>query len=166
MIYAKYRQGGYYLGISNLHSNADEEIDAKFDTGASATVFTISSLYDGVDSAKAGHLRKYVLDNGLRTHIFQSASGTEMFAVKCYKDDVCIGRIKFDRFYYWLVFLVDIDKALLGDDFIKHCTFSHADKSDILISSFNMESYVAYQGSCEDKIMSSLDVLEIIGHSA
>ena len=51
-----------------------------------------------------------------------------------------------------------LDKALLGDDFISCCTFSHQPKRDIIITTIDMDMYSASYGGKTDCV----DIAEIV----
>ena len=161
MIKAIYRNSSYYLGIANLVSN-DVEVEAKFDTGAGSTIVTLGAIYDNYKDEWSetfiAHLKeKY----DIATSIFTVASGMDIVAVKVYKNNVIVGDIHFDVFYYWLSPL-SYSKVLLGDDFINNCSFIHNSHSDIIINAFDMAAYTEQHSNNSQKILSIDEITDIL----
>lgn len=142
MIKVNYTKSAYFLCVSNLHINKDIDIDIKFDTGASATIVTLTTINDKATEEDCLKLKELIKTGNYITNTFKSATDDELVGIKCYKDNVDIGGIHFDRFYYWLIPTVKYNKALLGDDFIKCCQFTHNIKSDIVITAFSIQDYI------------------------
>lgn len=146
---------GSYRTSLDLQKNDKDFVSIKFDTGASDTIITTSAL--GLDSIQTEILRKGVQTSKLKGTIFTSASGNQFIGYPCYCDDLKIGDVQIRRFYYYIVFS-DMPKALLGDNFISCCTFTHSFKSDIIVTSFHSEEY---HRQCEN-IIKNMDVFEML----
>ena len=166
MTIVEYHNHSYHLNIVNIHGDEDVDVAAKFDTGAVVTFFTLSALYYDIDADKALRLENGIRSkSGILTGQFRSASGADMFAVKCHKDNVTIGNIHFDKFYYWLAPSIENNKALLGDDFVAFCDFSHKFQDDIVIRDFDFQSYEdshADRRAAGNILMSSEEIEELI----
>lgn len=122
----------------DLQKNDKDLILMKFDTGASDTIITTGAL--GISKVQEDALLKSIQNEKLEANEFTSVSGNHFTGYPCYCDDLRIGDVQVRRFYYYIVF-GDIPKALLGDDFISCCTFSHSYKNDIVVTGFNSEEY-------------------------
>lgn len=159
MIYFRYNKlTGSYRTSLDIQKNDKDFVSMKFDTGASDTIMTTGAL--GLDHVQEEILLKGVRVHRLKGNVFTSASGNRIIGYPCYCDDLKIGDVHVRRFYYYLVFS-DTPKALLGDDFISCCTFSHSFKSDIVVTAFHAEEY---DRQCEPKIK-SIDVFEMLFRS-
>ena len=164
MTSVEYHNYAYHLDIMNLHDDCDVDVTAKFDTGAVVSFFTVSALYTGITNETATRLQKSLVSRpNIITASFNAASGEEMFAVKCHADDVMVGNIHFERFFYWLNPSVENKKALLGDDFIRFCDFRHKRYNDILIDDFDMDEYMrTHNEDQDDKSLSTEEISEMI----
>lgn len=139
MIHFRYnRLTRSYRTSLDIQKNEKDFVSIKFDTGATNTIITTGAL--GFDSVQAALLLKNIQDGKLKSNKFTSASGNTFIGYPCYCDNLKIGNIQMKRFYYYIVFH-DKPKALLGDDFISCCTFSHGFKSDIIVTAFHFEEY-------------------------
>lgn len=108
-----------YTGyLENIDIFAGVKIPVKFNTGAIATIFTAKVF--GLDEERVKVI---------------------FYGYPCYCDNIRLGDVILRRFYYYLVLDSSRSKALLGDDFISCCTFSHGYESDIVVTGFNMEKY-------------------------
>lgn len=104
------------------------KITAKFDTGAVRTVISLDTLV-GKTFAK-----KYesVFINQCDALEFTSASGHKMYGVGSSFHNVRVSGIYLKEFYFHLLLGSNRSVALLGDDFILCCRFTHEPKQDIL----------------------------------
>lgn len=75
----------------------------------------------------------------MQEYNFESASGHVMKGYWIKATDVVVDSTYIKEFYY--VLLIDVEKrvALLGDDFIAGCSFTHSAGNDILITAFDAE---------------------------
>lgn len=156
MIKFRYNKTGRSYRVRlDMQKNNRDLVLMKFDTGASDTIITTGAL--GLDDIQADMLLKSIKDRKLRGNEFTSASNGKFIGYPCYCDDLKIGDIQIKRFYYYIVFN-DKPKALLGDDFISCCTFSHGFKSDIVVTAFHSEEYER-QGISNAEHMDVFEVL-------
>ena len=115
------------------------DLQAKFDTGAVATIITAGAILQSSD--KRADLADCCELNCVDKMQFESADGGRMQGYLLYAKDVSIGCIKVTRFYYYLIPDMLKPKILLGDDFIACCDFAHIDHGDILIKEFHADKY-------------------------
>ena len=137
-------------------------IKFKFDTGASSTMITAGSLCDGEeDMAKLA----YFLESCRRTGRYiskplYSAYGDGKYGILCHiKDFVFPGGVPF-TFYFYLIYLTDHRKALLGADFISCCDCNLKAKEDIEITRFHDSMYKGKFGFASQS--GSLDFVKVM----
>lgn len=136
----------YIAKLNNIIDKSGSETSALilFDTGASDTVISISSFLGGDipiwqqwdirDRIKAKHPE-------VKFHEFESVSGHTVLGTRVHTKNVEIDNVQISDFYYYLIFGSLKKRALLGDDFISHCSFSHSTNGDIHVSAFDTKSY-------------------------
>ena len=139
----------------DIQKNDKDFVSIKFDTGATDTIITTGAL--GLDDIQSAVLLKSIENRNIKKNRFTSASNDSFVGYSCYCDDLKIGDVELKRFYYYIVFN-DKPKALLGDDFISCCIFSHGYKSDIVVTSFNFKEYERQCISIEN----SVDIFEVL----
>lgn len=143
-----------YRTYLDIQKNDKDFVSVKFDTGASDTIITTGAL--GLNSIQADTLLKSIQDRNLKARKFMSASDNCFDGYLCCCSDLRIGEIQIKKFYYYIVFN-DTPKALLGDDFISCCIFSHGFQSDIVVTSFNFKEYEK-QGANDVQTMNVFEV--------
>lgn len=143
----------FYFYLSEL---VDKDIKVKFDTGAGATILTAKAL--GIDGTQLESIKNHVKKKNIPKKLFKSATDTEFYGYLCSSSDVKMNDVLIKRFYFYLVLNNDVNKALLGDDFISCCTFSHQPQSDIIITTIDVDLYVS---SYQDDI-DCIDVSEVL----
>lgn len=140
MIKVQHLNSSYKLQISNLIDK--DNIWFKFDTGAINTVISLKAL---ISTKKIQYVDKNSLKERLRVGIptkpFKSASGDDMIGYLCKATNVEIDNVVLNQFYYYLTLNTEYPIALLGDDFISCCNFTHSTHSDIIIKSFDSANY-------------------------
>jgi len=142
-----------YTGyLENIDIYRDIKIPIKFDTGAIATIFTTKALGLNRDSEKI--ITDRIKQKELKKHKFMSATGHIFYGYPCFCNNVKLDDVFFKQFYYYLVLDNSISKALIGDDFISCCTFSHSFESDIVVTGFNLEKY-------QEKCISGANALNV-----
>ena len=125
-----------------------------FDTGAVCTVLSIASL-TGNTIDKEALCKK--LEQRTRRRRFRSASGTDMHGYLVCADNMSLSDYPVQLFFYYLIVDVDDAVALLGNDLISCCDFTHKDGDDIKVSSFNQLRYQnAYSGAVKDADLQAL----------
>lgn len=144
-----------YRTSLDIQKNEKDFVSIKFDTGATNTIITTGAL--GFNNIQTAVLLRNIQESRLKSNKFTSASGNIFTGYPCCCDNLKIGDVFLKRFYYYIVFH-DSSKALLGDDFISCCTFSHSFKSDIIVTAFHTEEYEQQCGYDAD----SLDVFAAI----
>lgn len=144
-----------YRAFIDLQKMDKDFVSIKFDTGATDTIITTGAL--GFDDIQAVKLLKSIKGKKLKQTTFTSASNDSFTGYSCYCDDLRIGDVEIKRFYYYIVFN-DKPKALLGDDFISCCIFSHGYKGDIVVTAFNYEGYEKQYISSEN----SMNIFEVL----
>ena len=78
MTNAEYYDCSYHLDISQLHRNKNKIINAKFDTGANSTIFTLGALYDNIADETVVNFKKNIQQKSdIITSNFISASNTK-----------------------------------------------------------------------------------------
>ena len=137
----------FYFYLSGI---TDRDIKVKFDTGAGATIITSKAL--GMNSIQSEHITEYINKKGIEKRVFKSATDTEFCGYLCRCTDVKLNDVLIEKFYFYLVLNDSLNKALLGDDFISYCTFSHQSRSDIYITAIDMNLYALSYGNKIDCI--------------
>ena len=141
MIKAYHSRASYYLKLKNLNSYNNNIIAIKFDTGAVNTIISLEALC-GSKACNKQKIIQYVQGCGnLHTKNFKSASGNNMTGVLCHAKNVKLSGCNIEDFYYYLIINVNESIALLGDDFISYCNFTHQVGKDIDIVGFDRENY-------------------------
>lgn len=151
----------YTTGLSVLLADL-RPIRFKFDTGASSTMITAGSLCEsGEERVKLA----YFLESCRRTGRYiskplYSAYGDGKYGILCHiKDFVFPGGIPF-TFYFYLIYLTDHVKALLGADFISCCDCNLKAKEDIEITKFHDSIYKGTFGFASQS--GSLDFVKVM----
>ncbi len=147
------KESYYTVRLSGLN---DDIITGKFDTGAVATIITSKKL--GLSDEQVEHLKEYFEKSGIVPEAFYSATNEKMGGYLVRAENVMLYSTILKDFYYYLILDNTLDKALLGDDFISCCTFNHQPKSDIIITTIDMNMYSASYGDKADCV----DIAEII----
>jgi len=165
LIKAHYRQSAYYFRLKKINPNTDDVIPLKFDTGAVNTVISLNTLLanKGIDvESDEAKLLKENFRTSLRPDIskkiFYSASGNDMIGFLCHSKNVKLSGYEVKNFYYYMVYNIDKQIALLGDDFISCCHFNHESNSDIVITYFNS---TLYESKCKRTSLDTDEVFEI-----
>ena len=131
----------------------------KFDTGASSTMITAGSLCeDEEDMTKLA----YFLESCHRTgrYISKPLYGDGKYGILCHiKDFVFPGGVPF-TFYFYLIYLTDHRKVLLGADFISCCDCNLKAKEDIEITRFHDSMYKGKFGFASQS--GSLDFVKVM----
>lgn len=89
---------------------------------------------------------------------FTSASGHKMYGIRSIFHDVRISGVKLEKFYFYLLLGSNRPIALIGDDFISCCSFTHEPKQDIL-ANIDLSYYCEEHGDVGDK---TIDVFELL----
>ena len=125
-----------------------------FDTGAVCTVLSLEALTTDIVN-KEELCRK--LDKHVKRRRFLSASGTEMHGYLVCADNVSLSGYSISKFYYYLIVDVDDKVALLGNDLLSCCVFTHQKKSDIEVQDFDEQLYQGeYSGAMKDGDLQAL----------
>lgn len=139
-IIAEHNGAAYNLTLDNITVESDTAIYIKFDTGANATVISIETLLKATTLTKEELIEKLMCRK--RTiNTFKSASGHDINTILCCAKNVFLSGVELDRLYFWLAIDMGIPKALLGDDFISCCSFSHNVGGDIFINRLDRNLY-------------------------
>lgn len=147
------KESYYTVRLSGLN---DDIITGKFDTGAVATIITSKKL--GLSDKQVEILKDYFQKSGVEAEDFYSATDNKMDGYLVRAENVMLYSTVLKNFYYYLILDNSLDKALLGDDFISCCTFSHQPKRDIIITTIDMDMYSAsYDGKTD-----CVDIAEIV----
>lgn len=134
MINIKYNQKSacYIVELSGL---GDRIVTGKFDTGAVATIITTKKL--GLTDKQFDLLKKHFDTMVELPKSFHSATNGEMKGYLVRARNVMLYQTCLKDFYYYLVLDNNLNKALLGDDFISCCTFNHRPQGDIVITTID-----------------------------
>ena len=147
------KESYYTVRLSGLN---DDIITGKFDTGAVATIITSKKL--GLSDDQVERLKEYFKTSGIEPENFYSAPDGKMGGYLVKAENVMLYGTVLKSFYYYLILDNRLDKALLGDDFISCCTFTHKPKSDIIITTIDMDMYSSsYYGKVD-----CVDIAEIV----
>ena len=134
---SKHRKNAYFLSLRDM-GNSDNNVYARFDTGAINTVFSLDNITAGdVDAEKFEELIK----KQSKEKMFHSVTGDEIIGYPVVAENVYIAGSKFEKFFYYLVVNTKENIALIGDDFISKCKFYHEVNGDIVVDSFDYEQY-------------------------
>lgn len=147
------KESYYTVRLSGLN---DDIITGKFDTGAVATIITSKKL--GLSDKQVEILKDYFQKSGVEAEDYYSATDNKMDGYLVRAENVMLYSTVLKNFYYYLILDNSLDKALLGDDFISCCTFSHQPKKDIIITTIDMDMYSASYGGKTDCV----DIAEIV----
>ena len=115
--------------------------DAKFDTGSSGTVISVSVFYEGWNEEELSRLKEYCAKKGCDQREFKSASGHTISGYPVVAKNVSVGETTFPVFRYYLIIDGRQEMSLIGDDFIDNCRYSHEPHGDISITAFDFEAY-------------------------
>lgn len=147
------KESYYTVRLSGLN---DDIITGKFDTGAVATIITSKKL--GLSDDQVERLKEHFKTSGIEPENFYSATDGKMGGYLVKAENVMLYGTVLKSFYYYLILDNRLDKALLGDDFISCCTFNHKPKSDIIITTIDMDMYSSsYYGKVD-----CVDIAEIV----
>lgn len=152
-----YRGNGFF-GIPIIGKTNTFAI--KFDTGAAHTVISIGKFKGFISDKLISKAKDYLIENNYQPQKFLSATGNAFVGYPAHIDNIVIGNYKFPKFYYYIV----IDRlfnnkqiAILGDNFIDCCDFSHKAHGNILISGFDFDAYAH-----ESHSISTDEILDIV----
>lgn len=117
--------------------NFNEDITFKVDTGAVNTVISLSML-EG-DIVKRNLLKLKLECMKVNRKEFIAVGGQKLTGVWVCADKVVVDDLEVDKFYYCV--LIDCEKpvALLGNDFIAACTFTHSAGKDIIVTRYDSD---------------------------
>lgn len=73
---------------------------------------------------------------------FSSATGDKIYGFLTDMGEIDIGNTHFTHFYYYFVPRNKTAFALLGNDFLNNCEFSHSLQGNILITKFDEDNYI------------------------
>lgn len=132
-----------------------------FDTGAADTIISTSSLYTSRMCAEADKLE---WDSACSRRILaKSAFGDSYYAYR-----VCLNRIRLsgavlDNFYCYLVPDASVSVALLGNDFLNYCRYSHDNMGRDIDFHLDKDAYEASfsPSECSPRLMSLLNAVQI-----
>lgn len=144
---AIYRRFSYQVRVRGLNVDGDI-LDIKFDTGAVNTIVSLEAITDR-DIDKKRLITQ--LEGKTENKVFRSASGNDMTGYLVCAESIKISAFVLQKFFYYLVTNVNVNVALLGDDFISHCTFWHDNQADIIVKSFDSMGYESSFNSSIDK---------------
>lgn len=151
-------RGNRLFGIPIIYK--DKTFAIKFDTGANETIISIEKVLGKVTDKQREKIKEFIYSKNVTPTSFNTASGDSFIGFPTCLKNVFIGQCKFDVFYYYLV----IDKmkankqiALLGDNFIDCCDFSHKAHSDIIITDFDFSMY-----NVSPNCLSTDEILEVV----
>lgn len=133
----------------------------KFDTGAKDTVISSDVFHGAISDESRDKLIRALDAKKLNTKEFVSASGDGFKGYLVKAKEVSFDKCKLPVFYYYIVVKNKRVIALLGEDFIDNCKYSHEPSGDICITQFNDEAYdVSISGSLsEDDLVSLIEGL-------
>lgn len=141
---AEHIRGAYVFMVSGIRPD-DDIVYVKFDTGAMNTVISINAIAGDKDAQD--QVREYIEKTGIPKEVFRSASGHEMTGVRVNAENVRFGNFLVPSFNYYLVLDVDTNVALLGDDFIRYCKFSHMVEGAVIVDKVDFSMYQKITGS-------------------
>ena len=131
--------------VGNVHSIPIEignnYFDAKFDTGAGVTVISASVFSDAWTDDAAQKMEDFCKTRGCRIEEFSSASGHIIKGFPVLAQNVIIGETTFPEFYYYFIVNGTRVVALIGDDFLENCQYSHEPHGDIHVTAFDFANY-------------------------
>ena len=113
----------------------------KFDPGANQSVISVDFLTDDLSEEQRKRFIELVKSKHTPRGDFVSASGRSFQGYLVHAKNVLVGGELFADFYYYLILENDRILALLGEDFLENCGYSHEPHGDIKITTFDFESY-------------------------
>lgn len=121
------------------------DVQMFFDTGASKTIITLKEFLRHHEYIKHKDEIINQLKNSSCLRVEpRSASGDQIIGYLCHLNNVLLDKQIIKSFYFFLVPNEKSQDSLLGNDFLHHCSYAHHTNGDIVIESFNFESYEAY----------------------
>ncbi len=148
------RTGNFFTVTLNI---GKQVLLIKFDTGACNTVISAEVLYGAISNVQKENLKKYCERNGIVPKSFEATTGSTMKGYPVVFNNVEVNGVQFSRFFCYIVVDFEDSKksnikkfALLGDDFLDCCGYSHKPHEDIEIFCFDDEGY-----SLKENAMSS-----------
>ena len=148
---------GIYGYIINVIGN-NIALKMKFDTGANKTVISSQLIFGDMTQEQIDIIRKYCNEK-VTPEIFTSASGHNIIGYPAILENVIIGDACIEHFFYYLI-LEDLENdrqiALLGNNFINCCEFSHQINGNIHLLHFDEEKY-----SISVNVVNTADLLDI-----
>lgn len=139
MIRARHTAAGYFLKLRHCLDGADYSVTLKFDTGADCSIITLDTLLSDRNVERSRIVDK--LKKKYAIYEFMAATGDKMHGFLTKLENVVLAGVRLREFYFYLIVDAKKKTALLGDDFISCCTFSHAADDDIIVSAFNANMY-------------------------
>ena len=139
----------------------EQTINLKFDNGAAYTVISASVLDENFSDERAEYFEKILLekaqqyeqDNELKAPFektFVSASGNQIKGYLVDSPNVTIGNYKNEHFYYYFIPQNKRPIALLGNDFLRFCEYTHKIEGNIYITKIDMVAYKSYYENAID----------------
>lgn len=157
------RTGNFFAVTLNI---GKQVLSVKFDTGACNTVISAEVLYGELDNKRKECFKRYCKQRGVIPKPFEVTTGNIMKGFPVLFENVEVNGTAFSQFYCYII--VDIDGnrkgkvkkfALLGDDFLDCCGYSHNPHEDIKIFCFDKEGY-----SLKGSIMSGQEIDELLSN--
>ncbi len=116
-----------------------------FDTGASKTIITLKEFLRHREYIKhKDEIIKQLKNSSCLRVEPRSASGDQITGYLCHLNNVQLDKQVIKSFYFFLVTNEKSQDSLLDNDFLHHCSYTHHANGDVVIESFNSESYEAY----------------------
>lgn len=122
-------------------------IPIQCDTGASYTSISALALTDfSFDIKKADKVEQRLLkkmgnEDNFLVKKFEDASGDKILGFLTDIGNVKIGNTKLQHFYYYFVPKNNSAFALVGNDFLNKCEFTHSINGNIVINKFDEDGY-------------------------
>ena len=138
----------------------DTAFGVKLDTGAKFTVISAKVFNSELTEVDLKCISGYCDAHCGRKEKFVSVSGHVFYGYLVNAHNVKVDEALLKDFYYYLVVENKRDIALLGFDFIKHCSGSFKMHDKIVFNKFDQLSYRDHKDTIEnDEIIAFMDTL-------
>lgn len=94
--------------------------------------------------------------------VFHSATGNEMTGYLVDAGNIELGDAQMDHFFYYFIPQNDRPVALLGNDFLRYCEYTHTIEGNITITKIDEDAYARYYANAVsiDELAAVIDEIE------
>lgn len=118
-----------------------QDIMLKFDTGASSSIISFNYFKENISNEVIDIVVNYCEKNCKIKQSFIASTGDSMIGYLVDAGQIKMGKNILPHFYYYFIPKNNKCVALLGNDFLHYCEYSHKICGDIIISNIDMNEY-------------------------